>query len=76
MMLIKLICLWLVTGLLVQTFEILRIANMAHKHGAKFKLEFDLKCTIHDAIMWPNFIRMVNDVIDQIEREHSDDKLS
>ena len=76
MILIKLICLWFVTGLLVQALEILRIANMAHKYGAKFKLEFDFKCTIHDAIMWPNFIRMVNDVIDRIEREHSDDKLS
>ena len=76
MILIKLICLWLVTGCLVQVLEIIRMAKTAHKYGMKFEFKFDLKCSLCDAIMWPNFIRMVNDVIDQIEREHSDDKLS
>lgn len=74
MVLIKFVIVWVVTGLLVQAYEILRIARTAHKYGAKFRLQLDLKCTICDAIMWPNFIRMVNDVLNQVEKEHSKDK--
>ena len=76
MILIKLIILWMVAGCLVQALEILRIAVTAHKHGAKFRFKFDLKASIIDAIMWPNFIRMVDDVLDQIEKDFSEDKLS
>ena len=76
MVIFKLIVVWLAIGALVHVAMILKVRKTAHEHGAKFRFEFNLKCTLADIIAWPRFIIMVNDVLEQVKDAHKNDRLS
>lgn len=76
MIIFKLIVAWLAIGALVQVAMMLKMWKTAHEHGAKFRVELNLKCTLVDMITWPRFIIMVNDVLEQVKDAHKNDRPS